>query len=135
MVSPPHRGRATTGCHDRIRDAIVAAEMGRATRSHRLGFPVFRAISVCGPVVVITPVGPMDPIACGTAYSNRVPLPIDGSLPHPSCRVGTRIGRFEACSTIDRVTTCLLGASPRRYICRERSDGLVTSTAAPRATG
>ena len=51
------------------------------------------------------------------------------------CRVGAHIGRFEACSTFTRVTACLLAASPKRHICLEGSDGFVTSTAAPIATG
>jgi hypothetical protein len=34
-----------------------------------------------------------------------------------------------------RVTACLLAASPKRHICLEGSDGFVTSTAAPIATG
>jgi hypothetical protein len=53
----------------------------RVTRPHRLGFPVFRAISVCGHVVVITPVGLMGLIAHGADYSNRFPAAISGSLP------------------------------------------------------
>ena len=53
----------------------------RVTRPHRLGFPVFRAIPLCGHVVVITPAGPMGLIAHGAAYSNRFPVPSGGSLP------------------------------------------------------
>ena len=56
--------------------------------------------------------------------------------PSPSeCKVGVHIGRFEACSTFTCVTACRLAASPKRYICLEGSDGFVTSTAAPIATG
>jgi hypothetical protein len=49
--------------------------------------------------------------------------------------VGDHIGLFEACSTFTRLTACRLAASPKRHICLEGSDGLVTSTAAPIATG
>ncbi len=56
--------------------------------------------------------------------------------PSPSeCKVGVHIGRFEACSTFTCVTACRLAASPKRHICLEGSDGFVTSTVAPIATG
>ncbi len=56
--------------------------------------------------------------------------------PSPSeCKVGVHIGRFEACSTFTCVTACRLAASPKRHICLEGSNGFVSSTAAPIATG
>ena len=56
--------------------------------------------------------------------------------PSPSeCRVGVHIGRFEACSTFTRITACRLAESPLRPVCLVGSDGFVTSTAAPIATG
>ena len=74
-------------------------------------------------------------IARGTVDSNRFPdLPRWQPSPLGS-RVGAHIGRFEACSTFPRVTTCLRAASPERHIGLEGSDGFVTSTAAPIATG
>ena len=66
------------------------------------------------------------------------PFPIHPQRQRPSpsdCKVGVHIGRFEACSTFTCVTACRLAASPKRHICLEGSDGFVTSTAAPIATG
>src|SRR5271157_2601261 len=66
------------------------------------------------------------------------PFPIHPQRRRPSpseCEVGVHIGRFEACSTCTCVTACRLAASPKRHICLEGSDGFVTSTAAPIATG
>jgi len=66
------------------------------------------------------------------------PFPIHPQRRRPSpsdCKVGVHIGRFEACSTFTCVTACRLAASPKRRICLEGSDGFVTSTAAPIATG
>src|SRR5271157_4827654 len=66
------------------------------------------------------------------------PLPFHPQRRRPSpseCEVGVHIGRFEACSTFTCVTACRLAASPKRRICLEGSDGFVTSTVAPIATG
>src|SRR5208337_3513520 len=66
------------------------------------------------------------------------PFPLHPQRRRPSpaeCEVGVHIGRFEACSTFTCVTACRLAASPKRRICLEGSDGFVTSTAAPIATG
>src|SRR5271165_1095310 len=66
------------------------------------------------------------------------PLPFHPQRRRPSpseCEVGDHIGRFEACSTFTCVTACRLAASPKRRICLEGSDGFVTSTVAPIATG
>ena len=85
--------------------------------------------------VVITPVARWVLIARGSAYSSLTIHP-QRQRPSPShCRVGVHIGRFEACSTFTHVTACRLAASPKRYICLEGSDGFVTSTTAPIATG
>ena len=85
--------------------------------------------------VVITPVARWILIARGSAYSSLSIHP-QRQRPSPSlCRVGVHIGRFEACSTFTHVTACRLAASPKRYICLEGSDGFVSSTAAPIATG
>ena len=81
------------------------------------------------------PGGPLGRIARGTAYSSRFLARQRLRPSPPSCRVGVHIGRFEACSTFTRVTACLLAASPKRRIYLEGSDGFVTSTAAPIATG
>ena len=96
---------------------------------------MFRAISVCGHVVVITPVGPLEADRSWDGLFHPFPFS-QRWQPSPSlCRVGAPICRFEACSTFTRVTTCLLAASPKRHIGLEGSDGFVTSTAAPIATG
>jgi len=42
---------------------------------------------------------------------------------------------FEACSAFTQVTACLLAESPKAILSIEGSDGFVTSTAAPIATG
>jgi hypothetical protein len=44
-------------------------------------------------------------------------------------------GCFEACTAFTRVAACLLAEPPRAARCLEGFDGLVTSTAAPIATG
>ena len=61
--------------------------------------------------------------------SHRVGLPrkIAGSASTFCC--------FEACSAFTLVTACLLAESPYAILSIEGSDGFVTSTAAPIATG
>ena len=122
--------------HPRQPGLSLAGIRLRVTCPHRLGFPVLRWISVYRHAVVITPVARWVRIARGAHYSNRFPfIPSDSGLPHPSAKVGVHIGRFDACSTFTCVTACRLAASPNRHICLEGSDGFVTSTAAPIATG
>ena len=122
--------------HPRQPGLSLAGIRLRVTRPHRLGFPVLRWISVYRHAVVITPVARWVLIARGADYSNRFPFIPQRQRPSPSeCKVGVHIGRFEACSTITCVTACRLAASPKRHICLEGSDGFVTSTAAPIATG
>jgi len=95
---------------------------------------VLRSVSVYRHAVVNTPVARWALIARGTDYSN---LPCtQRRRPSPSLRkVGDHIGLFEACSTFTRVTACRLAESPKRPVCLEGSDGFVSSTAAPIATG
>jgi len=95
---------------------------------------VLRSISVYRHAVVNTPVARWALIARGMDYSN---LPCtQRRRPSPNWGwVGDHIGRFEACSTFTRVTACRLAESPKRPVCLEGSDGFVTSTAAPIATG
>jgi len=50
-------------------------------------------------------------------------------------RVGSHVALFEACSAFTRVTACLLAESPYAILSIEGSDGFVTSTAAPIASG
>ena len=49
--------------------------------------------------------------------------------------VGSCIISFEACSAFTRVTTCRLAESPYAILYTGGSDGFVTSTAAPIASG
>jgi hypothetical protein len=92
-------------------------------------------ISLYRHAVVITPVARW----VGSLVKQHIPavyMARQRLRPSPSFRkVGVHIGRFEACSTFTQVTACLLAASPMRRICLEGSDGFVTSTAAPIATG
>jgi hypothetical protein len=106
----------------------------RVTRPHRSGFPVFRWISSYRHAVVITPVArwvrslvvrpiPASPWSPAAA---AFPFLVQGRRPHWSFRgllnVHSRYGLPARCTAV-------------RYICLEGSDGFVTSTAAPIATG
>jgi hypothetical protein len=56
--------------------------------------------------------------------------------PSPSpCRVGSHIRCFEACSAFTRVTACLLAGPPMVTLSSGGFGGVVTSAAAPLATG
>src|SRR5262249_11783228 len=57
------------------------------------------------------------------------------SLPRKGCRVGLRIVLFEACSAFTRVAACTLAPSPIRDTLSEGFSYLVTSIAAPVASG
>src|SRR5262250_409291 len=57
------------------------------------------------------------------------------SLPRKGRRVGLRIVLFEACSAFTRVTACTLALSPMRDTHSEGFSYLVTSIAAPAASG
>jgi hypothetical protein len=82
------------------------------------------------------PGGPLGSDRSWDGLFHPFPLHPQRRRPSPSeCKVGVHIGRFEACSTFTRITACRLAASPKRRICLEGSDGFVTSTAAPIATG
>ena len=59
----------------------------------------------------------------------------DDGLPRFMWRVGSHVNSFEACSAFTRVTACSTRCTAKRYICLEGSDGFVTSTAAPIASG
>src|SRR5476651_1294730 len=94
---------------------------------HALGFPVFRAFSLC---------------TCRRHYpgaaSGRIASLISSrriSLPRKSCRVGLRIVLFEACSAFTRVTACTLALSPIRDTLIEGFSHFVTSMTAPIASG
>ena len=82
------------------------------------------------------PGGPLGPDRSWDGLFQPFPfIPSGGGLPLSECEVGVHIGRFEACSTF----TARYGLSARRAakrpVCLEGSDGFVTSTAAPIATG
>ena len=82
------------------------------------------------------PGGPLGSDRSWDGLFQPLPFPPQRRRPSPSeCEVGVHIGRFEACSTFTCVTACRLAASPKRHICLEGSDGFVTSTVAPIATG
>jgi hypothetical protein len=106
---------------------------GHAHSPH--GFPVLRSMSVYRHAVVNTPVARWALIARGTAYSNRFAVPSGGGLPQ------TRAG---SATTLDvsRPAQRSLALRPvgslhrrKRHIFLEGSDGFVSSTAAPIATG
>ncbi len=107
----------------------------RGSAPSPLGFPVSRWISMDRHAVVITPVAHWVLIARGTAYSTRFPfIPSGGGLPLPSARSAPH---WSFRGLLD-VHACY-GLSARRAAMRpvylEGSDGFVTSTAAPIATG
>jgi hypothetical protein len=90
---------------------------------------VLRPISLCRHAVAITPVGPQAGVLSlpTKPVTAAFPIPLLGRLPHhPS---------FEACSAFTRVTACLLAESPEATLCIEGFGSIVTSTAAPIATG
>ena len=107
----------------------------RGIAPHRLGFPCC-VRSPCTDMPSSLPRWPAGfLIARGPAYSSFAIHP-QRRRPSPlCCRVGVHICHFEACSTFTHVTACRLAASPKRRICLKGSDGFVTSTAAPIATG
>src|SRR5271165_1289894 len=106
---------------------------GHAPSPH--GFPVLRSISVYRHAVVNTPVARWALIARGTAYSNRFPVPSGGGLPHIHARSATTLDFSRPAQRSLAITACRLAESPKRPVCLEGSDGFVTSTAAPIATG
>ena len=106
---------------------------GHAPSPH--GFPVLRSISVYRHAVVNTPVARWGLIARGTAYSNRFPGPSGGGLPHLPARSATTLDVSRPAQRSLAITACRLAESPKRPVCLEGSDGFVTSTAAPIATG
>jgi hypothetical protein len=94
---------------------------------HALGFPVFRALSLC---------------TCRRHYpgaaSGRIASLISSrriSLPRKGCRVGLRIVLFEDCSAFTRVAACTLALSPIRDTLIEGFSHFVTSMTAPIASG
>ena len=94
---------------------------------HALGFPVFRALSLC---------------TCRRHYpgaaSGRIASLISSRrirLPRKGCRVGLRIVLFEDCSAFTRVAACTLALSPIRDTLIEGFSHFVTSMTAPIASG
>jgi hypothetical protein len=106
---------------------------GHAPSPH--GLPVLRSISVYRHAVVNTPVARWALIARGTAYSNRFPVPSGCGLPHIHARSATTLDFSRPAQRSLAITACRLAESPKRPVCLEGSDGFVTSTAAPIATG
>ena len=96
---------------------------------------MLRCISVYRHAVVNTPVARWALIARGTAYSNRFPVPSGCGLPHQCARSATTLD-------FSRPAQRSLALRPvgslhrqKRHIFLEGSDGFVSSTAAPIATG
>jgi hypothetical protein len=85
--------------------------------------------------VVNTPVARWISIARGTAYSNRFPVSSGGGLPQTGAGSATTLDFSRPAQRSLAVTACQLAASPKRPICLEGSDGFVSATAAPIATG
>ena len=106
---------------------------GNAPSPH--GLPVLRCVSVYRHAVVNTPVARWALIARGTAYSNRFPVPSGGGLPHHSARSATTLDFSRPAQRSLAVTACRLADRLKRPVCLEGSDGFVSSTVAPIATG
>src|ERR1039457_3710402 len=82
---------------------------------------------LCLHAVATTPAGPMERIRSLLLHRLR---------PSPDYSwVGSCINSFEACLAFTHVTTCRLAKSPYATLYTGGSDGFVTSTAAPIATG
>jgi hypothetical protein len=92
-----------------------------------LGLPVLRTLSLC------TCRRHYPGTAVGRTLRSTSPSRI--SLPRKGCRVGLRIFLFEVCSAFTRVTACTLALSPIRDTHSEGFSYLVTSIAAPVASG
>ena len=113
----------------------LAGVRSEVTRLRRSGLPVLQVLPLYRHAVAITPVGSSGQIAHGTAYSTRFPcspttaafpVTLAGRLPRQAFR-----GLLSIHSRYGLSTRCTAG----RYICLEGSDGFVTSTAAPIASG
>ena len=89
---------------------------------------------MCRHAVVITPVARWVLIARGTAYSTRFPFPSDGGLPPPSARSAPHWS-FRGLLDVHSRYGLSARRAALRPVCLEGSDGFVTSTAAPIATG
>ena len=107
----------------------------RVTRPHRLGLPVSRWISVSGPAVVLTPVAPWVGSLVGRPLPTVSVLASGGGLPR-------RVAGSASTSVVSRPARRSLALrpacsphGPKPRVSLEGSDGFVTSTAAPIATG
>ena len=88
-----------------------------------------RRFSVGRHAVASTPVATREGMKSFPLLSSRL-------RPSPSlCWVGCHIMLFEACTAFTHVTACLLAESLKRSFPIEGFGGIVTSTAAPIATG
>ena len=97
---------------------------------------MLRSISVYRHAVVNTPVARWALIARGTAYSNRFPVPSGGGLPHHCARSATTLDFSRPAQRSLAITACRLAESPKSDpFVSKASDGFVSSTAAPIATG
>jgi hypothetical protein len=71
-----------------------------------LGFPVFRAISMCLHAVANAPAG-------SWGYGRSI-LPTTAAFPQPLAGSAPASCLFEACSAFTHVTACMLAESPKR---------------------
>src|SRR5260370_20100813 len=97
--------------------------------SHRWGFPCC-ARSPCANMP-----SPLPRWDHGRGDVAPLREPVTAAFPILFCWVGSHISRFEACSAFTHVTACLLAESPKATISIEGFGSIVTSTAAPIATG
>ena len=99
----------------------------RITPPHRVGLPVFRAISLYMHAVATTPAEPLGASVARLPQQRR---------PSPrSSRVGFRIALFEACSAFTARYGLHARRSPKVTLYTGGFSSFVTSTTAPIATG
>jgi hypothetical protein len=100
--------------------------LGNRDSDHRAGLPLLRLRSVQ---------------ACRRHYPGGI---VSGAVAHGPAtmpaftfrsRFGSRVDIFEACSAFTHITACLFARSPEATPSTRGSDGFVTSTAGPIATG
>jgi hypothetical protein len=88
---------------------------------------VLRAISMYMHAHATTPAGPVGALVASS--------PLDGGLPRNTAGAAPASWSFEACSAFTPVSACMLAGSPKAIRSITGFEGLVTSSAAPIATG
>ena len=121
--------------HPRRPGLSLAGVRLRVTRPHRSGFPVLRWISLSRHAVVITPVARWVGSLVGRSIPT-VPMLASGfGLPHARARSAHTLDVSRPARRSLALRPACSPHGPRPHVCLEGSDGFVTSTAAPRATG